>query len=225
MFSLNDWKAIHEVFRPLPAWQLRQAWLPNPTTDLNAGIFKAGSWSDALVVYAELHDHDIFNPVHEFNETAFTQGDAFEMFMRPEGQDAYFEFHVTPHNQKLQLRFPSAEWFKSLRKASGKDTLRPCKVYRLLFESRTLILASQGKWHVLAMIPFSSVVENQNGGSPSRWLFSASRYDHTRGQKKPVLSSTSAHTHCNFHRQEEWGTLLFPHAQLMPSVLAHAEAR
>ena len=205
-FALDDWPEIHRLFEPLPAWKLQQGWLSKPTPSYLAGTFKAGSWSDALVVYAELHDRDIFNPVTKFNEVAFTEGDAFEMFLRPEGQAAYFEFHVTPRNQKLQLRIPSAEWFSSPRKKTHDEFFNASRVARPLFDSRTLVCAEKHKWYVVAVIPFASVVE----GEPSlatQWRFSASRYDYTRGHEKPVLSSTSPHVRCNFHRQEEWGTL------------------
>jgi hypothetical protein len=206
-FALDDWPKIHRLFEPLPSWKLQQAWLAAPKRDHLVGTFKAGSWSDALLVYAELHDIDIFNPVTKFNEVAFTEGDAFEMFLRPEGQATYFEFHVTPHNQKLQLRIPSAEWFASPpRKRSHDEFFNASRVAKQLFDSRTQVCADEHKWYVVAVIPFASVVE----GDPSRatqWRFSASRYDYTRGHEKPVLSSTSPHRVCNFHRQQEWGTL------------------
>lgn len=214
-FALDDWPKIHRLFEPLPAWQLQQAWLAAPQRDHLAGTFKAGSWSDALVVYAELHDLDIFNPVTKFNAVAFTEGDAFEMFLRPDGQDGYFEFHVTPHNQKLQLRIPSAEWFAGPRTMSGDEFFEVTRVSKQLFDSRTWVCAEQHKWYVVAIIPFASVVE---GGSSraTQWRFSASRYDYTRGQEKPVLSSTSPHAVCNFHRQQEWGTLhLVPGASVI----------
>lgn len=206
-FELDDWPTIHRLFEPLPAWKLRQEWLTSPTPDYLAGSFKAGTWADALVVYAELQDRDIFNPVTVFNEIAFTKGDAFEMFFRPEGQLPYFEFHVTPHNQKLQLRIPSAEWFAAPRHRSHEEFFQVTRVQKPLFDSRTLVCAEEHKWYVVAAIPFANVVENEDAVRAMRWRFSASRYDHTRTQPKPVLSSTSPHRLCNFHRQEEWGTL------------------
>lgn len=206
-FDLDDWSAIRRSFEPMPGWKLRQDWLASPSDQLRAGLFKAGTWADALVVFAELHDEDIFNPVTLFNEVAFTHGDAFEMFLRPEGQDAYFEFHVTPTNQQLQLRFESATHFRSLARLHGKDALQRCKVAKRLFDSRVQVDAAAGLWRVAAVIPFSSVIELPNTLSLERWLFSASRYDYTRGHKRPVLSSTSGHTLCDFHRQHEWGTL------------------
>ncbi len=207
-FAIDNWDAIQRVFEPLPAWKLRQHWLPTPSPLLRGGTFRAGTWSDALVLHAELIDADIFNPVTEFNEFAFTKGDAFEMFLRPEGQDTYFEFHVTPFNQKLQLRFASAHAFRSLA-TQPRHTIQHCKVSRPLFDSRTRICPDLGRWSVVAVIPFASVVETKDPVARSQWRFSASRYDYTRGQEKPVLSSTSVHARCDFHRQQEWGILHF----------------
>jgi len=214
-FDLEDWPTIHRLFEPLPAWKFQQAWLPMPQPELRPGVFKAGAWSDALVVHAELPDRDIFNPITEFNEVAYTKGDTFEMFLRPEGQKAYFEFHVTPGNQKLQLRFGSAEAFGALPRHTGDQVLVPCKVHQPLFDSRTQVLVEQQKWHVVAAIPFASVVEGREGAGRDRWRFSASRYDYTRGRPNPVLSSTSPHSVCSFHRQEDWGTLLLSSPMLL----------
>jgi hypothetical protein len=206
-FDLDDWPAIHRLFAGLPAWKLKQEWLVRPSVGLRPGFCSMGTWADALVVYAALQDEDIFNPVHEFNEVAFTRGDAFEMFLRPQGQDAYYEFHVTPHNQRLQLRFESATAFRSLPRKPDKQALDACKVHGSLFDSRTQITIEQSAWYVVAVIPFASVVETPEAAGRMRWRFSASRYDYTRGRARPVLSSTSPHTMCDFHRQQEWGGL------------------
>lgn len=40
------------------------------------------------------------------------------------------------------------------------------------------------------------------------FLVSFCRYDRTRGQAEPVLSSTSEYTVCSFHRQTEWSRLV-----------------
>lgn len=206
-FDLDDWTSIQRAFAPLPAWNFRQTWLRSPPPLLSGATVRVGTWADVLVVYAELADKDIFNPVTKFNEVAFTHGDAFEMFLRPEGQDAYYEFHVTPLNQKLQLRFESGDVFRSLAAYYGKNALQHCKIHKPLFESRIEICAQAGCWRVVVVIPFSSVVESDLPSARLRWRFSASRYDYTRGKSKPVLSSTSAHTVCDFHRQSEWGML------------------
>jgi hypothetical protein len=70
-------------------------------------------------------------------------------------------------------------------------------------------MPEQKKWQVIVSIPFKMIVEN--GMPPSagdKWLFSFSRYDYTRPEPKPIFSSTSPHAEVNYHRIEEWGTMV-----------------
>lgn len=211
-FDLDDWSRIERLFSPLPFWEFHQHWLKNRHERFQPARFRAARWEAALVVYGELWDRDIFNPATRLNEEAFTMGDVFEMFLRPEGQEAYFEFHVTPQNQKFQLRIPSSSALNRLRNQNGPDLLAPYKVYQPLFESHTRIREGQNKWEVVAAIPFASVVETEAAARAGRWRFSASRYDYTRGMVKPVISSTSPHAVADFHRQDEWGVLILSDA-------------
>jgi hypothetical protein len=67
-----------------------------------------------------------------------------------------------------------------------------------LFISETS-LTPEG-WSVLARIPLDGLFP----ASPPEWLLSFGRYDYTQGQPKPVISFTSPHAACNFHRRKEW---------------------
>ncbi len=90
---------------------MQQAWLAVPDELFLPACVRV-AWNDAsLFVHAVLQDADVFNPVDEFNTPSFNAGDVFEIFLRPEQQDAYFEFHVNPNNSLLQLRIPSADSF------------------------------------------------------------------------------------------------------------------
>jgi len=64
-------------------------------------------------------------------------------------------------------------------------------------------------WRVLASIPLERVAETGRPVAGDSWLFSFSRYDYTQGKAAPVLSSTSPHQVLSYHRQQEWGTLVF----------------
>jgi len=205
--DIDSWEAIEAAFREAQPCALRQAWRPEPEPGLRPAWVRTGWRPDALWVYAELEDADIFNPETRFNAPAFTVGDAFEMFLRPEGQDPYYEIHVTPQNQKFQLRIPYADALQSLPRGTG---LPPAwMVAQPVIESRTLALPERERWRVLALVPFSLVVESGAAAPGVRWRFSFSRYDYTHGEAQPVLSSTSPHREVNFHRQQEWGTLQF----------------
>ena len=163
---------------------------------------------DAMLVLAELHDDDIFNPIEKFNDPAYQHGDVFEMFLRPENQDVYYEFHVSPGNQHFQLRIPSAAAFHGLSR-SRAGSIDPWYIKETVFQSRAQMLHAEHLWRVVARVPFAVVMETEPFQPGCRWKFSFSRYDYTHGRAKPVLSSTSPHTRLGFHRQEEWGTLTF----------------
>ncbi len=192
-------------------WTMSQAWLPAPEPGLQRAVVRAGWKADALVVEAELGDLDPFNPAKAFNEVAYTKGDVFEIFVRPESQDAYFEFHITPENQVLQLRWADAGAIKrSPQGASLEDSLAPAMVWQPRITSETRVDRSAAKWFVRAEIPFALVVEKGVMRPGTRWFVSFCRYDYTRGQEQPVLASISPHAKCSFHRQEEWPAVAFP---------------
>lgn len=132
-------------------------------------------------------------------------GDTFEIFLRPKGGEAYFEFHIAPNNLRLQMRFPNAE---AAARVARSQSLNEVIVEGEGFLSKTWVKPEIHRWFALAQIP-RRLIDPNDGLSASQWAFSFCRYDYTRGQKAPVISSTSAHTRPNFHRQDEWGILQF----------------
>ena len=192
-------------------WTMQQAWLAQPEPDLLPARVRLGWSQTALVVDAELSDRDIFNPVKEFNQIAYTEGDVFEIFLRPEGQEPYYEFHITPDNQLLQLRFPNALAVRQPLVGATMDAkLAAFKVWHARSASRVTVDAGAQRWTVSATIPFALVVETGEMKPGTRWLCSFCRYDYTRGRRAPVLSSTSPHAKCDFHRQQDWRPIEFP---------------
>lgn len=183
-----------------------QAWRKTTHPAFRSATARAGQRSGALWILAELEDADIFNPEARFNQPFYLSGDVFEVFLRPETQDAYSEFHVGPANQRFQLKIPSAKVF--LDKCEEPEPWRNWVIAEPLFESWTWIEPQLERWFVLARIPFASI--SQATVQPgARWFYSFSRYDYTRGQPDPVHSSTSPHRELSFHRQQEWGELVF----------------
>jgi len=154
-----------------------------------------------LFVYAELPDIDIFNPATQFNEESWNQGDIFEIFIRPEGQNTYYEFHVSPNNQRFQLRFT--------KQATASDNYERA-LSRIPVQSKAVIRPAENKWQVYVMVPLKALLDPNDRPLPDRWHVSFSRYNYTRGPKweTPELYSTSPHRKLSFHRQHEWATLL-----------------
>jgi len=201
-FSPSDWNSVASAFAMSPAVNLGQSWR-EPQDSFRPATIRTGWRAGKLWVYAELDDDDIFNPSGVFNEPFFLHGDALEIFLRPAGQSAYFEFHVGPAGQLFQLRIPSAEAFA---RQAGTEA-GSWKIRKPVINVRTRVDRERGRWFVLAAIQREEIVEK--GGSPGEWMFSFSRYDHTHGENCPVLSSTSPHAKLGFHRQQEWGCLRF----------------
>ena len=192
-------------------WTMQQAWRTEPEPDFLPARVRVGWSPDAMLVEAELPDRDIFNPVKEFNQAAFTSGDVFEIFLRPEQQESYFEFHITPDNQLFQLRFANAQHRFHLPATGTLDEqLAELKIWKSRISTTTRVDATAQRWFVSATIPFAMIVETGGMKPGARWLCSFSRYDYTRGRSEPVLSSTSPHAKCSFHRQEEWRPIGFP---------------
>lgn len=186
---------------------MQQAWNPAPEPGLRPAWVRCGWTAESLLVFAVLDDDDIFNPMDEFNAAAYQHGDVFEMFLRPSGQDAYYEFHVSPRNQRFQLRIPSAVAFAAPKPVAGIPPEWFVRDWQI--GSRVQVDTANGCWRVLASIPLARVAENGAPVAGDTWRFSFSRYDYTRGQAAPVLSATSPHPEPRFHRQQEWGELAF----------------
>ena len=172
-----------------PTWVYGQPWLPQVEPAFAPGRVSTGLLNDELVVRADLHDTHVMQDVFPFNFPAFTQCDAFEIFLRPTEEQAYYELHVTPSNSVLQLRFDGT---------GTKKALVEHMVAEPLFSSQTSI-TPEG-WTIVARIPLKSLFP----GLHPEWFLSFGRYDYTPGHTEPVISSTSPHTVCNFHRKDEW---------------------
>lgn len=206
--NLDSWESIAAAFADAASVESRQAWRETPEPDFRPMRVQAQWDNRALYVHAVLEDDDIFNPETRFNAPAYECGDVFEIFLRPNGQDAYFEFHITPNNSQLQLRIPSAAAFAATDFSKGIPP--EWFIHNRLVESRVRVNSAARYWEVAAKIPFDPICEQTPPPKVGdRWAFSFSRYDYTRGRPAPVLSSTSPHRQISFHRQHEWGWLLF----------------
>jgi hypothetical protein len=202
-FDPVNWAEVSHAFHDSPPVSFQQHWREEPEEAFRGGEVRTGWTADGLWVYAELKDEDVFNPATEFNSFFFMHGDVFEIFAMPSGQDAYYELHVGPENQQMQMRIPSATAFA----AQQADEAKGWMVTSPLMKSWTRVDPERNRWSVLVMIPLVALVEE---GDPKRdWKISFSRYDYTRGAKRPVLSSTSPHEKLGYHRQHEWATLRF----------------
>ncbi len=187
----------------LPLIPFGQAWLPGDEADFRPGAVALAHHEGHLIIYAELSDVNIFNPVREHGTHAYAKGDVFEIFLRANGAPNYFEHHLTPDNVVLQLSFPTPTAFAENCTSDPAWSL-PFAT-NLPVPSRVIVQPALELWRVLALVPLAKIT--RDGSVPNDWRFSFCRYDHTHGRAKPVLSSTTPYREPNFHHQDLWGRL------------------
>jgi hypothetical protein len=204
-FDATSRDAARRAFAGAAPLPMQQAWRATPEPAFAPAVVRVRWRDDALWVFAELHDADIFSDATDHNQRFWELGDSFEMFLQPVGQAAYVEFQVTPANLQLQLRFPDVGWRS---RVSPEDAFSQALMSPGRFQSRIWVDTAAEQWTVLATIPAVSVSGRATLAVGEEWRFSFSRYDYTRSVVAPVISSTSAHAQPGFHRLEEWGQLV-----------------
>lgn len=205
-FKTSNLATVREAFAEATRIPMRQGWLPEEEPAFAPGEVFIG-WRDAsLLVFAELTDVDVFTRARKPNQKLWELGDVFEMFLSVAKQPAYFEFHVAPNNQWLQLRFADATTVDELRRTGD---FASCLIRKKAFRSKVWRQPRNKKWYVYAEIPAQVVCETKAAAKRGVWEFSFSRYDYTRRPKRRVISSTSLHRKPNFHARKEWGAMKF----------------
>jgi hypothetical protein len=205
-FDVDKLAAVQAAFARAEGCVLRQAWRAAPEPDFTTAVVRAGWRGNSLLVFAELKDADIFTRATAHNQRMWELGDVLEIFLSPENSASYVEFHVTPNNFRLQLRFPDTA---TLRRAQAENHFDHLLLPECVFSSRAWTQPENKKWFAFAKIPAAAVCGADKTPAGMRWNFSFSRYDDIRGRSEPMISSTSPHARPDFHRREEWGTLIF----------------
>lgn len=205
-FDHGQLESVRREFYKSEPCRLKQSWLPGPQEEeFEPAVVYTGWKGSDFFVFAELTDIDVHTSAKKPGDLLWRLGDTFEIFLCRPGEGMYYEFHVAPNNLKLQLCFPdsqAAEWVG--RTERFEDLMVPGEA----FVSQTWVKPEIQRWFILARIP-GKLLESKGELAGARWFFSFCRYDYTRGQEEPVISSTSSYTEANFHRRQEWGTIRF----------------
>lgn len=196
--DIRSFNASHilEALGSVKPVSLRQAWLATPEPGFLSADVRIGWTPEMLVVFATLPDRDIFTNATAPNQETWLLGDVFEIFLQGDTCSDYVELHVTPANIRTQFYFKNA----------GAPRM---ELPDGVFVSDASIDPRNKCWTVLAEIPARLVSGRDTIGTNELWRFSFSRYDASRDGKPPVLSSTSLHAKLNFHRLNEWGSMIF----------------
>ncbi|MDX6765525.1 MAG: hypothetical protein SFU85_01920 [Candidatus Methylacidiphilales bacterium] len=207
----DDLVAWEAAWQNHPTIGLGQPWRPAPETDFLAGQVTLG-WSDqAWHVLAVLPDRDIHNSARGTQEPCWQTGDVFEIFFRPEGQESYFEIHLTPENHGCRLRFPGTA-FRDQLLASKPERTDWFLDYAFSPEglvTHTRVQREKNRWLAGATLPFAAFLENGDIRPVRPWKTAFCRYDYTRGRDLPILSSTAGLPRPAFHASEHWPIMDF----------------
>ena len=198
----RDWESLRRSFRGRPALELLQTWREHSEPLFASGQVRVGLAGMSLALFATLRDRDVFNPVEHFNVPAHAHGDVFEIFLQPEGQGAYHEFHVTPGAALLQLRWPVPMRTLEIDWTTLADPLLAYKVSRWRIRAQTRLVRSG--WEIYAEIPLRRIFEESAPWDGSRLRANFSRYDFTRGRPRPVISAAAPLRAPDFHRAADW---------------------
>ena len=197
---------MRSAFQSATPCLLQQAWRDDNAAGFSPAVVRTGWRGSSLLVFASLMDMDIFNDATKLNQRTWELGDVFEMFLQSASKESYVEFHVTPHNQRLQLRYNNG---RAAEEARRTGSLEDVLIWGEAFYSITWIEKRRCHWYVYAEIPALAVCGSDEPIENTQWRFSFGRYEYARGIKEPILSSTSPHAKPDFQRQHEWGVLTF----------------
>lgn len=125
-------------------------------------------------------------------------GDVIEFFFQADARPGYYEFHVTPENQRLQLFFPSRAAFHEHRR------YRHWAIAESKFESMPRINSERTAWEGVMRVPLALVLNEPRTDGSRRFRFSFSRYDYQPGRVKAVTSATTPLSRPDFHHIPLW---------------------
>ena len=183
---------------------LAQAWLP----DAAGAAFRAGwfrlRWSPRLLVVDSVFmSPRPRNAARNLNEPTWELGEVAETFIEEDGSRDYLEIHVTPENQRLQLRFPHGG-IERLR--SGAAALTSFLISDAAW-AQSFTCVRRDHWASRLILPASGF----RAGFLSEgrtFLGNFSRYD-CADAGDPILSATAPLTEPSYHRRHEWQTFRF----------------
>ena len=218
-FDKTSLAEVRLAFRQSSVIELGQSWLSKHEGWFRPATVRIGWQNEDLLVLAEMDGNDVFSLATALNQKTWELGDAFEIFLRPVQQSAYLEFHVTPNNQRLQLRFPDAE---AVRGAKLSGDFQPFFLDGNVIESSSWVRPEEHRWIAFARIPATAVCDSPQPLAGQKWFFSFCRYNYRRDSEAPILSSSSPHQEADFHCQSAWRMMNFAGS---PESLTDRESR
>lgn len=190
--------------KPHSVFHTRQAWLDSAEAGFQPACIHLYPESDRLRIVAALQDVSPRNEATRLNETTWELGDVFEIFLQLENQREYLELHVTPENQRLQLRWTpeTLDLFKAGERALEASMI----VDPDWITSQTALAPEKSLWLVDAGIPWNRLTRTEIPEAKClRCAFC--RYD-INPESRETLSATPAFPRASFHLRDYWHRLV-----------------
>ncbi len=193
----GDWTKARQAFNQVPPIWLDQPWRSQRETNFAPGCVHLAVNGSDLLLYSLLQDDTPRNTAAKWNEPTWKTGDVLELFIGLHGRPDYYEFHVTPENQRLQLHFDGPETIIALR--AGGDLKDIC-ISESKFESATQVAELGKEWQVFLRVNLRALFGAWEG---NQIRFMVGRYDY-QPDGGIVCSCTGSLKAPDFHRTEEW---------------------
>ncbi len=199
-----------------PAWKAAQVidnfylpWLGKDARRAKTATKARLLWDrEYFYFFAEMEDHDLFADITE-HDGALWNNDVFELFFKPQDdKPGYYEFEVNAAGAVLDMFLPKRDG-GGYNEYARKDKFHIDAKVKL----RGTLNKHDGKdqgWSVEGRIPWRDF--RHTGGRPNigeAWKFALCRYDYTKGQPEPELSTCAPLKKMSFHAYEDYATLKF----------------
>ena len=133
-------------------------------------------------------------PATADNEKTWVTGDAMELFFQTRGREDYLELHVTPEEKRLMLHISDYRTHREIP-FEEKTFSGPVRV-------RTRILRERKLWCAEIAFPFELAGLAPESVPGSR--FAICRYNYTRPEPEPEITSTRLLPDTGFHYPPGW---------------------
>jgi hypothetical protein len=196
---------VQAAFAAAPALSLHQNWNAKPAPAFRPGEVRVGWRESSLLIFAELAGARTGTRAASGNQPLWELGDVFEVFLQAEGCKRYVELQVAPNNTQMQMRLPDAAAVTEVRLGCRNKYLLPTATFR----SWSWVEPVLARWFIYLEMPVTVIAESSQAIPGQQWRCSFGRYQCQGDLMEAVVSSTSAHRQCDFHRIEEWAVLQF----------------
>ncbi len=171
------------------------------------GIVKLLWDNDYLYVGVELEDSDVMNEGKEDQSFLFMSGDLIEVFLKPSGENYYWEIYGAPSNKKTCFFFPSRG--RAVFPACANYLPKDLKVAATVDGTLNNWRDCDNGWTIEIAIPIKELTAyGDKFNNSTNWKILLARYNYSVYLQKPELTAYPLLSDVNFHLYEEYSNLL-----------------